>query len=147
MSSSGAKSFLRAIPVAELMRRDFIVLAPNESLLGARSIMRLARLRHLPVAEAGILLGVLFYRDIQSLALKCAGETDGADSRSLLASLTAREAMRPPEPAASPECPADEAAALMLGAGVGALPIIQSDDHHLLGLVTESDLIRLAYAP
>jgi CBS domain-containing protein len=130
------------------MRRDFIVIAPHESLLGARSIMRLARLRSLPVADDGILLGVLFYRDIQALALKCAGGADGPDSRSLLASLTAREAMREPVPAASPECPAEEAAARMLCAGIAALPIVETegDRPHLLGLVTESDLIRLAYA-
>src|SRR3990172_8691268 len=60
----------RPATVAELMRRHFISLAPKDSLLAAFQLMRLARLRVLPVVREGVLIGVLTYRDLNQALLR-----------------------------------------------------------------------------
>ena len=46
------------------MREEVITVHPDESLLDADKIMRLARIRHLPVVRDGILVGVVSHRDV-----------------------------------------------------------------------------------
>jgi len=42
--------------VAGLMRTNFVSAAPDDSLLEADRIMRLARIRHLPIVDKGLLV-------------------------------------------------------------------------------------------
>ena len=50
--------------VGRLMRAHFVSVAPGETVLDADRIMRLARIRHLPVVVNGRLVGVLSHRDV-----------------------------------------------------------------------------------
>jgi CBS domain-containing protein len=122
--------------VREIMRRDFVHAAPEESLGSALQSMRLARLRHLPVVRGGALLGILSYRDLlEQLALpdSAAGEHLQAD-----------DVMHEPPICVSPEDSLSDAADRMCRYRVGCLPVVD-EGRRLLGLVTESDLLRAAY--
>jgi CBS domain-containing protein len=131
-------------PVSELMRRDFIVLHPQELANDVGQVLRLARVRHLPVVRDGRLLGMVSHRDVLEDAL-AALERAVAPAR--LRSLRERNVehlVRGDLVAVAPDCPLARAVELMLRFGIGFLPVVERD--RLVGIVTESDLLRAAYA-
>lgn len=135
--------------VAELMRRQFVTVAPDASLLEAHQIMRLARLRHLPVARDGMLVGVLSYRDVQEEILDQLGPEGTKTYEELLASIAVNQAMIPFPWTVTPETDLAEAATRLYRLRVGCLPVAEPSEEgpRLVGLITESDLLRAAYDP
>jgi acetoin utilization protein AcuB len=93
--------------------------------------MRLCGFRHLPVVnESGQLVGVVSDRDVQRAWCR------GPDT--LVASFMSRDIEF-----AHADAPAHEVAARMLRRKIGCLPIVDRQNH-LLGIVTESDFLRIA---
>ncbi len=132
-----------------LMRRNFVSVRPDESLLEADRIMRLARIRHLPVVEAGRLVGVLSHRDVLEASIPKAASSAPEARVGHLRGLRIRDVMRTNPYTADANTSLGDAARRMLRLKVGCLPVVRSglDGEELIGLVTESDLLRAAYAP
>jgi CBS domain-containing protein len=116
---------------ADVMRREFIALAPEQSLDDARAVMRLARLREAPVLTGARLVGVVRYGSV------AARRTPGAAVRSAMEKAHS----------ISPACSLRRAALLMLEHELAALPVVEGSpgDERVIGLLTERDLLRLAY--
>ncbi len=145
MPSTGAEA--RPKRVADVMRRDFITVAPGDKLLEAAQIMQLARLRHLLVVEGGQVLGVLTYRDLQRESLSRTAATEKDEASSIpLASLQVSDLMIRSPNAVTPETPLEIAATRMCRLDMGCLPVVQDRaNSRLIGLLTETDLLRAAY--
>jgi len=123
--------------VVEIMRRDFVRTDVGESLESARQTMRLGRLRHLLVTRGDTLVGLLSYRDLLEAML-------GSERRAHPDS-TVADAMRPaPLWVVAPDASLGEAADCLCRYGLGCLPVTGLQGE-LLGLVTETDLLRAAY--
>jgi CBS domain-containing protein len=119
--------------VQQIMRRDFVCAEPEESLEAACQTMRLARLRHLLVTRGDALVGILSYRDL----LERPKGFDWVGAR-------IGDAMRPePLCVVALDTPLGEAADRMCRYGYGCLPVVNGGQ--LVGLVTETDLLRAAY--
>jgi acetoin utilization protein AcuB len=128
------------------MRREFITVAPSESLLEVHRTMRLARLRHVLVVDDGRLVGIVSYRDLQDDALARAERLTPERWRAELGKVAVREAMRASPYFALPETPADAAARRMLRLRLGCLPVCENGGRpRLVGLLAESDLLRAAW--
>ncbi len=135
--------------VGGLMRSQFISMSPDESLLEADRIMRLARIRHLPIARKGILVGMLSHRDILSASIAKLEERDPAERIEHLRGIKISQLMHAEPYTATVDTTLAEAARRMLRLKIGCLPVVRSGvrGEELIGLVTESDLLRAAYAP
>jgi acetoin utilization protein AcuB len=135
--------------VAEVMRREFITISPDDSLLEAYRIMRLARLRHLLVARDGMLQGILSYRDLQDEAISQLGTGRNGDRDAPLRAIPVKRVMISLPYAVSPATPLAEAAIPLYRLRLGCLPVVEeeSGSARLLGLLTESDLLRAAFDP
>ena len=133
--------------VADLMRREFISVPAQEPLLDAQRTMRLARLRHLVVVENDVLVGILSYRDLQDAVLERATSESGVASLEALRDVPVRDAMVAAPYYVRPETPLDEAARRMLRLRLGCLPVCENGGGtlRLVGLLTESDLLRAAW--
>lgn len=133
--------------VREVMHRDFIRIDPDESLLAAERTMRLARIRHLPVVRDGTLLGILSYRDLLVATLGSLESDPGPQA--FLRETPAEKLMSQAVATVTPYTPLRSAALTMLRHGVGCLPVEEREEGHaeLVGLLTESDLLRAAYVP
>jgi acetoin utilization protein AcuB len=129
------------------MHRNFVTVPAHESLREALSIMRLARLRHLLVEREGLLVGILSYRDLQDQTLARLEEAP-APGRSDVHSVAVEEAMMDSPYVVTPETPLHEAASRICQLRIGCLPVVERTDAgaELVGLVTESDLLRAAYS-
>ncbi|MCB9589902.1 MAG: CBS domain-containing protein [Polyangiaceae bacterium] len=131
--------------VADVMTKDPETVDPNDQLLNAEQLMNNHRFRHLPVVdEDGLLVGVLSQRDLfHSALLKCAGfGQHGIDK--LLDMFLVKEAMKTDIVSITPDAPLSAAAELMLERKLGCLPVLDGD--RLVGILTESDFVRLAAA-
>ena len=135
--------------VARLMRKHFVSVAPAESLLDADRIMRLARIRHLPVIEAGRLVGVLSHRDVLDASIARLERREGGERADHLRGITIAEVMQRDPYTALESTTLGDAARRMLRLKIGCLPVVRSGDkgEQVIGLITESDLLRAAYAP
>jgi CBS domain-containing protein len=137
----------RFTSVGRVMRRRFIALGPSETLLEAEQLMRMARVRVLPVALDGDLVGVLSYRALvasllgATLADRVAGDAPlGEPPR--VASL-----MDGSPCTLTPGAPLEEAAARLVDRDDGCLPVVDESSERLVGILTETDLLRAAYDP
>ncbi len=135
--------------VASIMRRDVVTVEPDESLLEADQIMRLARIRHLPVTCRGMLIGVLSHRDILEASIARLEKTSARERTEHLRQTRVEQLLRGRTQSVEADCPLSEAALTMLRLRIGCLPVVEpgSDGARLIGLVTERDLLRVAYVP
>lgn len=128
----------------EIMRRDVVTVAPEDSVLRAYRLMRTKRIRHLPVVDRrGRLLGILSHRDVLG-AMRSSLEPieDLARFRNLGATEVA-DLMESHVSTIRPEEPAAEAGRRIVHHRVGCLPVVD-DAGALIGIVTATDFVRWA---
>jgi len=130
--------------VADLMTTEVATLGANDSLAIADDVMRLGRIRHLPVVDDdGSVIGIVSQRDLFRGALaRALGYGEHAQSR-VIGMLLVKEVMTSDVLCVSPETPLAEAAQLMLDRKVGALVVTEASGR-LVGILTEADFVRLA---
>jgi len=127
------------------MRKNFVTAAPDETLDEASQTMRMARLRHLLIARGDRLVGILSYREILEALLERTRALP-RDAR------TVGNAMKQSPAFATPQTTLAEAADRMCRYGLGCLPVLEgapglpADAGRLVGIITEADLLRAAYA-
>jgi CBS-domain-containing membrane protein len=134
------------LKVADVMRRQFMSLAPEDSVRDAELTMRLARVRFLPVVRDGTLLGLVSYhrlvRDwLGGLLRRRSRSAADPGGRSVDRLMT-----RAPK-ALGLESGLDEAASRLAAETLGFLPVVDcaGGSPQLVGVVTETDLLRAAY--
>jgi CBS-domain-containing membrane protein len=130
--------------VGDVMRREFVSLRLGDRLDFVEDVMRLGRIRHLPVLEDDRLVGIVSQRDLLANSLTRALEFDAPERRTFLRSVDVAEAMSREVVTVTRETPLAEAARLLLRHRIGCLPVV-SEAGVPVGLVTESDLLRAAY--
>jgi CBS domain-containing membrane protein len=140
---------LRDQVVTSVMRANFISVSPGDSLLEADRIMRLARIRHLPAVREGVLVGILSHRDVLAASIAKLEQCDPARRLDQLREITVEEVMQRQLVTADELTTLGDAARRMLRLKIGCLPVVRGGQSgpKLVGLVTESDLLRAAYAP
>ena len=127
--------------VRELMSGEVTTLRRNDQLSIADDVMRLGRIRHLPVLdEDDQLIGIVSQRDLFRGALARALGYGAHAQQKLLGQLLVKEIMTNDPLSIGPDAPAAEAARLMLERKVGALPVIEAG--RLVGILTESDFVK-----
>ncbi len=124
----------------DLMQTDVVTLEAGERLDLADSLMRLGRIRHMPVLEGGKLVGILSQRDLFRAAISTALHLRPAAEREWLAKIPVREVMTTPVITATPDTTVRAAVQLMLEHKIGCLPVVEQGQ--LVGLVSETDLLR-----
>ena len=130
--------------VFDIMRRHFVTADPSDGLPEAHQTMRLARLRYLMVTQDDRLVGLLSYRDLVEWLLS------DSTFRSPSPSATVAEAMVRAPFVATPSTTLAEAAGRLCHYRLGCLPVVEEGEAHyetprVLGVVTETDLLRVAF--
>jgi CBS domain-containing protein len=134
----------KSLRVGEIMRREFVSLQAGDRLDFVEDVMALGRIRHLPVLRDGKLVGIVSQRDLLANSLSKALDFDAQDRRSFLKSVDVSEAMTENVITVDERTVVDEAARLMIRHRIGCLPVVDGEGG-LVGLVTETDLLRAAY--
>ena len=132
--------------VSEVMGSEIVTLAAADRLDLADDVMRLGHLRHIPVLDDGRVVGIVTHRDLLAASLSKALAFDPKQRRTFLHSVDVGEVMIRDVVTVAPDATLGEAAALLLGRRIGCLPVVKPDGT-LVGLVTETDLLRAAFLP
>ena len=129
--------------VSQLMSRDVATLHRNDRLLVATDVMRLGRIRHLPVVdEAGALVGIVSQRDLFQRGLMRALGYGTPEYSEAMDSIVVKEAMQPDVVTIAPDATLAEAAEIMVERQIGCLVVLEGSE--IAGIITESDFVKLA---
>jgi CBS domain-containing protein len=128
--------------VRDLMTRAPKTLRRNDRVTSADELIRMERIRHLPVLDddGEAVVGVVSQRDLFRGALaRALGWGEHAQTR-LFGQLFIKDVMTNEPVTIAPDAPLRDAAALMLARQIGCLPVVE--DGRLVGILTESDFVR-----
>jgi len=126
--------------------RDFMstnVVSVDEKTLidDARKIMEAHKIRRLPVMKKNNLVGLVTKHMLLEAAPSPATSFSIHEIHYLLAKMTVKDIMIKNPDTISPDMPAEEALQLGQEKGYGAFPVVENN--RLVGVVTESDIVRM----
>lgn len=113
--------------IEDVMQRSVVTAKPSTTLGEAWRELGRRGIRHLPVVDAGKLVGIVSDRDLKR--------------RDFLERLTIGEIMTRAVVTIAPMFPVEEAARIMVTKKISALPVTEAD--RLVGIVTETDVLGL----
>ncbi|MBS1104741.1 MAG: domain containing rane protein [Deltaproteobacteria bacterium] len=136
---------LASIPVSRIMRTEFASLRETDHLDLADQIMKLGRVRHLPVLDPdGRIIGIVSNRDLLEASLTNVLDFEREQRQGFLRSVDVAEVMTREVETIAPDAPLAAAASRLVAHRIGCLPIVR-DDRVMVGLVTETDLLAAAF--
>lgn len=116
--------------VGELMSRPPLTCTPDTSAQAAALLMREAKVSSLGVVQDDRFQGILTIRDLTGKVLAA-----GLPASTPVATIMTRDPISLP-----PQALGSDILQIMLERGIGHLPIVEN--HHLLGMITQTDLTR-----
>jgi CBS domain-containing membrane protein len=131
------------LKVSDVMTADPTTLKSNDKLTLADDIMRLGRIRHLPVLDddGQRLVGIVTQRDLFRDALAQALGYGRHDQRKLLDALAVKDVMTTQVVTIRPDASLVYAARVLTERKIGCLPVVE--DGRLVGILTEGDFVAL----
>lgn len=129
--------------VREIMTPDVVTVDQRDPIARAEELMQLNRIRHVPVVDGDVLVGVVTQRDV--LAFSLPPGSDPIDDQDLKSRTRVQRIMRGAVETVRPDADVAEAADKMLALKIGSVAVVD-ERLHLVGIVTEADFVRLARA-
>jgi CBS domain-containing membrane protein len=126
----------------EIMSVDLITLYEETNLDLAHTVMKLSRIRHIPVVRGEELVGLITHRGLYGALVAQVLKSAGSHDQKALMSVPVSEIMQKNIPTVKPETDLLEAIDLMLEFKYGCLPVVENGK--LVGIVTEADFLKLA---
>jgi acetoin utilization protein AcuB len=127
--------------VQDVMQTKLFTVTPETTLPEALRLTAQRGVRHLLVVDGERLVGILSDRDLKRAMASSATSLEVHELNYLLERLQVREFMTGAVITIGPMSPIEDAARLMILEKIGALPI--TDGERVVGLVTETDVLRL----
>jgi len=129
-----------SLPVAELMTPlPLVTVRAVDEVPFAHVMLRFGHFRHLPVLEAGRLVGLLSDRDVLAAAHTRLDPLSPAQALDEV-KLSVAEIMTPNPETVTPDADAAWAGRLMLARQLSALPVLRAE--RLVGMLTRTDFLR-----
>jgi CBS domain-containing protein len=125
--------------VKDIMVKEVATLDVNDELSLANDIMRLGRIRHLPVVDGQTLVGIISERDLFRSSLTQALGYGSEATRQMMKGIRIKDLMVTNLITVSPDTEMLAAIQLMLTKKIGCLPVVEND--RLVGLITETDIL------
>lgn len=128
--------------VADIMTREVATLYEEDNLERIEEAMQRFRFHHVPVVDGRKLMGLVTHRDLLRVSASSAEKRGERRTRALREHLFVRDVMTRDVKTAAPDTPLAEAGRRMLELQHGCLPVVE--DGELVGIVTQSDFVRVA---
>jgi acetoin utilization protein AcuB len=128
------------------MTRNPVVVDITATVQDVADMMFGAEVRHVPVVEQGTLVGMVSDRDLRSYLLPRPEQIIRPDDARARLEADVGMVMRTDMLTVTPETPVAAIIDLLLHEHIGAVPVLQSASHALLGMVSYIDVLRVARA-
>ncbi|TBN05461.1 CBS domain-containing protein [Hyunsoonleella flava] len=132
---------IRKAPISMIMTQDVITLNRNDQLEKAEKLFKQHNIRHIPVVQDNVIVGMLSYSDL--LRLSFADVTDNNDSAAdvmVYNMFTIDQVMKKKIVCVSPSNSIKEVAEILASKEFHALPVV--NNNQLVGIITTTDLIN-----
>lgn len=126
--------------VRNWMTKEVVWVSGVTSLREAADLMKVRKIRHLPVMDGKELMGIVTDRDLRRAMPAQAKSREGHDPQNVLNRACVRDIMTTRIVGVSPDVSIPKAAGLMYRNKIGCLPVL--DEEALVGIITESDILR-----
>jgi len=127
--------------VRDFMSTNVVAVDEKTSIHDAKKIMEAHKIRRLPVMRKDKLIGLVTERMLLEASPSPATALSIHELHYLLAKMTVKEIMVKNPHTLSPDLPAEEGMQLGQEMGYGGFPVVE--DGRLIGMVTESDIVRI----
>jgi acetoin utilization protein AcuB len=135
---SGRKDTI--MDVKAWMTKDPVTAAPGMSIKAAWRLLQERRIRHLPVVDAGKLVGIVTDRDLRRVLPSPATSLEVHELNYLLDKMTLGEVMTKDIITTTPFSRIPDAARTMLRNRIGALPVVEGGK--LVGILSQTDVLE-----
>src|SRR5574341_278153 len=126
--------------VKNRMKRDPVTVKKDDSFRYALKLIRKEGIRHLPVLDGKMLVGIVTDRDLRQAAPSPATTLEVHELNYLLERLKIEAIMTKNVLTVAPAAGLRDAARLVIVHKVGCLPVVEQGD--LVGILTETDILR-----
>ncbi|MBN1289666.1 MAG: CBS domain-containing protein [Actinobacteria bacterium] len=126
--------------VRDKMTMNVYTVSPGDSIRRISELMTDMRLRRFPVMEEGKLAGIVTDRDFRNATESSVVLTEKKYHEYLLDTIKVESIMTTSPRVIGPDADLKEAALMLVEMKVGGLPVVEDD--HLMGIITETDLIK-----
>jgi len=124
----------------QLMSNNVVTLDAKGTLDIADDLMKLKRIRHLPVVDGDQLVGLVTQRDLFLAGVSSVLQFRRSAEREWLGHIKIAEVMTRELVTVAPETDVEEAVTRMLDHKIGCLPVVSVGK--LVGMLSETDLLR-----
>ncbi len=122
------------------MESDVVTLELGDHLDLADDLMRLGRIRHMPVVSHGCLAGIVSQRDLFRAGISSVLELRRAAEKEWMEKIRVEEVMTSDPVTVEIDAPLRHAVEVMMEKRIGCLPVVA--DGKFVGLLSESDCMR-----
>ena len=132
---------IRKAPISMIMTENVITLQKDDHLEKAEKLFKKHHIRHIPVVQDNVIVGMLSYSDL--LRLSFADITDNDDNAAdvmVYNMFTISQVMKKKIVCVSPSNSIKEVAEILANKEFHALPVV--NNNQLVGIVTTTDLIN-----
>jgi acetoin utilization protein AcuB len=123
---------VKAMLVKSVMTSPVVTVDPQTTIRRAWDLLQQWHCRHLPVVAHDTLVGIVSDRDLQAALVDVPPDQEGPTVHAIM-----HRSIR----TVAPETSLEEASRKLAELKIGALPVL--DGRRLVGIVTETDLLRL----
>ncbi len=136
------RAAMKTMLVKDWMTTEVITITPDTTLPDAAALMRENNIRHLPIVDHGVLVGIVSHTDVVEAKPSDATTLDIWELNYLLSRLRVEKIMTRNPLTVRPDSTIRDAAQIMYDHKIGGLPVVD-DTHHVVGIITESDIFRI----
>lgn len=126
------------LKVRDVMTPNPVTISPEESLMEALQMMRLRKIRRIPVVSGGKLVGLLTEGDLKRAEPSTLSDTQ-EQFAAVMEGTQVNRIMIQNLITTTPDAPVIDAARTLFKSKYGALPVLE--DGKLVGILTDNDLI------
>jgi acetoin utilization protein AcuB len=126
----------------DLMTYNPVTVAADASVAEAVEILRELDIRHLPVVQGGVLVGILSDRDLRQIDEQLLSSMNAPGAASLRRTTAVARIMSSDVIAVHPDTEVTEVIGILIETKIGAVPVIERASRELVGIVSYIDVLR-----
>ena len=127
----------------DIMTPDPVTVTVTATVADAAAMLRDLEIRHLPVVDGGMLVGMLSDRDLKGIDLLGLLDVEDAGAVRAQLAIPVVKLMSSDVVYAEPETDLSEVVATMIETKVGAIPVIEPVTREVVGIVSYIDMLRV----
>jgi len=128
--------------VREIMTKKVLSVDVSERIMDVQHLLITKHIRHAPVMQDGLLVGILSLTDLQRMNFTSTyGDEESAADDAISNLFTAGMVMHKDPITVSPDSNVAETAKIFVEKEFHALPVVEND--HLIGIVTTTDILKM----